>query len=57
MPDARRAIPRVDQYSAQLNDRFDLVWLFAPDPPGGGPLHLRQVPQLLLAGDNTELIA
>lgn len=38
------------------DDRFDLVWLFEPDPPAGGPLHLRQVPQLLLAGDRAEAL-
>jgi hypothetical protein len=36
--------------------RFDLVWVFEPDPNGGG-LELRQVPQLLLAGDRAEPIA
>jgi hypothetical protein len=39
------------------DDRFDLIWLLQPDPPDGGPLRLRQVPQLLLAGDRSEPIA
>jgi hypothetical protein len=30
------------------DDRFDLVWVFEPDPSSGG-FRLRQVPQLLLA--------
>jgi hypothetical protein len=38
------------------DDRFDLVWVFEPDPNAGG-LELRQVPQLLLAGDRAEPIA
>ena len=37
------------------DDRFDLVWLVEADPAGG--LHLRQVPQLLVAGDRAEPIA
>ena len=38
------------------DDRFDLVWVFEPGPTGGG-WRLRQVPQLLLAGDRAEPIA
>ncbi len=38
------------------DDRFDLVWVFEPDPSPGG-FRLRQVPQLLLAGDRAEPIA
>jgi hypothetical protein len=38
------------------DDRFDLVWVFEPGPTGGGR-RLRQVPQLLLAGDRAEPIA
>ncbi len=38
------------------DDRFDLVWIVEPDPRSGG-LRLRQVPQLLLAGDRAEPIA
>ena len=38
------------------DDRFDLVWLFEPDP-GEATYRLRQVPQLLLAGDRVDLIA
>lgn len=38
------------------DDRFDLVWVFEPDP-NGGRLWMRQVPQLLLAGDRAEPIA
>ena len=37
------------------DDRFDVVWIFEPDPTTGG-WHLRQVPQLLLAGDRAEPI-
>jgi hypothetical protein len=37
------------------DDRFDLVWVFEPNPIGG--FQLRQVPQLLLAGDRAEPIA
>jgi broad specificity phosphatase PhoE len=37
------------------DDRFDLVWVFEPDPSSGG-LRWRQVPQLLLAGDRAEPI-
>jgi broad specificity phosphatase PhoE len=37
------------------DDRFDLVWVLEPDPVAGG-LRLRQVPQLLLAGDRADLI-
>ncbi len=37
------------------DDRFDLVWLVEPDP--AGRLRLRQVPQLLLAGDRADPIA
>jgi broad specificity phosphatase PhoE len=35
--------------------RFDLVWVLEPDSTSGG-LRLRQVPQLLLAGDRAEPI-
>ena len=38
------------------DDRFDLVWVFEPIP-GGQTYRLRQVPQLLLAGDRAEPIA
>jgi hypothetical protein len=38
------------------DDRFDLVWVFEPDSTGGS-WRLRQVPQLLLAGDRAEPIA
>jgi broad specificity phosphatase PhoE len=38
------------------DDRFDLVWVLESDPIGGG-WRLRQVPQLLLAGDRAEPIA
>jgi hypothetical protein len=38
------------------DDRFDLVWVFELDPAVGG-FHLRQAPQLLLAGDRAEPIA
>jgi hypothetical protein len=37
-------------------DRFDLVWVFEPGSTGGSR-RLRQVPQLLLAGDRAEPIA
>jgi hypothetical protein len=38
------------------DDRFDLVWVL--EPVTGGPTYrLRQVPQLLLAGDRAEPIA
>ena len=36
------------------DDRFDLVWLLESD--GTGRLSLRQVPQLLLAGDRADPI-
>jgi hypothetical protein len=36
-------------------DRYDLVWVMEPDP-NSGTLRLRQLPQLLLAGDRAELI-
>jgi len=38
------------------DDRFDLVWVFEPGSTGGSR-RLRQVPQLLLAGDRAEPIA
>jgi hypothetical protein len=38
------------------DDRFDVVWIFEPEPASGA-LRLRQVPQLLLAGDRAEPIA
>lgn len=38
------------------DDRFDLVWIVSPGPASGA-LSLRQVPQLLLAGDRPEPIA
>jgi hypothetical protein len=38
------------------DDRFDVVWVFEP-VTGAGDLRLRQVPQLLLAGDRAEPIA
>jgi hypothetical protein len=38
------------------DDRYDVVWVLEPDAPGGG-FRLRQVPQLLLAGDRPDLIA
>jgi hypothetical protein len=38
------------------DDRFDVVWVFEP-VTGAGDLRLRQVPQLLLAGDRAETIA
>jgi len=38
------------------DDRFDLVWVFEP-VPGGPTYRLRQVPQLLLAGDRAEPIS
>jgi hypothetical protein len=37
------------------DDRYDVVWVLEPNPTSGG-LRLRQVPQLLLAGDRAELI-
>ena len=37
------------------DDRFEAVWIFEPDPTTGGR-HLRQVPELLLAGDRAEPI-
>ncbi len=37
------------------DDRFDVVWIFEPGLSAGG-WHLRQVPQLLLAGDRAEPI-
>ena len=37
------------------DDRYDLVWVLERDPISAG-LRLRQVPQLLLAGDRPELI-
>ena len=38
------------------DDRFDLVWVFEPRPDAPA-YRLRQVPQLLLAGDRAEPIA
>jgi broad specificity phosphatase PhoE len=38
------------------DERFDVVWVFEPEP-GSGRFRLRQVPQLLLAGDRAEPIA
>ena len=38
------------------DDRYDLVWVLEPDPTSGH-LELRQVPQMLLAGDRPEIIA
>jgi hypothetical protein len=38
------------------DERFDLVWVFEPNP-GTSNYRLRQVPQLLLAGDRDEPIA
>ncbi|GAC1664171.1 MAG: hypothetical protein NVS9B8_04140 [Candidatus Limnocylindrales bacterium] len=38
------------------DERFDLVWVFEPASTAGG-IRLRQVPQLLLAGDRVEPIA
>ena len=38
------------------DDRFDIIWVCQPDPTAGG-WRLRQVPQLLLAGDRAEPIA
>ena len=37
------------------DDRYDLVWVLEPDSTSGG-LRFRQVPQLLLAGDQADLI-
>jgi hypothetical protein len=37
------------------DDRYDLVWILEPGPTGGG-FCLRQVPQLLLAGDRPDPI-
>ena len=37
------------------DDRFDLVWVFEPNPDAP-TFRLRQVPQLLLAGDRAEPI-
>jgi broad specificity phosphatase PhoE len=37
------------------DDRYDVIWVLEPDPTSGG-LRLRQVPQLLLAGDRPEFI-
>lgn len=37
------------------DDRYDLVWVLEPDPTSGD-FRLRQVPQLLLAGDRPEPI-
>jgi hypothetical protein len=37
------------------DDRYDLVWILEPET-NAGLLRLRQVPQLLLAGDRPELI-
>ena len=33
------------------DDRFDVVWAFAPEPPDGG-YSFRQLPQLLLFEDS-----
>ena len=38
------------------DDRYDLVWVVEPDR-SCGTLGLRQLPQLLLAGDRAELIS
>ena len=38
------------------DERFDVVWVFEPDP-STGRFRLRQVPQLLLAGDLAEPIS
>lgn len=38
------------------DDRYDLVWVLEPDPTSRD-LRLRQVPQLLLAGDRPAIIA
>ena len=38
------------------DERYDLVWVVEPDP-SSGRLGLRQLPQLLLAGDRAELIS
>ena len=38
------------------DDRFDLVWVFEPNPDAP-TFRLRQVPQLLLAGDRAEPIS
>lgn len=38
------------------DDRYDLVWVLAPAPTSGH-LELRQVPQMLLAGDRLEVIS
>ena len=38
------------------DDRFDLVWVFQPDP-ASGHLRLHQVPQMLLSGDRPDPIA
>jgi hypothetical protein len=37
------------------DDRYDVVWVLERDPITAG-LRLRQVPQLLLAGDRAELV-
>ncbi len=37
------------------DERFDLIWVFEPAPTPGG-FRLRQVPQLLLAGDRADPI-
>jgi hypothetical protein len=38
------------------DDRYDVVWVLEPGATAGG-FRLRQVPQLLLAGDRPDLIA
>jgi hypothetical protein len=38
------------------DDRFDLVWVFEPEP-GADRFRLHQVPQLLLVGDRADPIS
>jgi len=38
------------------DDRYDVIWVLEPVTPGGA-LALRQIPELLLAGDRPEVIA
>jgi hypothetical protein len=46
----QRSVPQI-----WPDERFDLVWVFEPDP-STDKYSLRQVPQLLLAGDQAEPI-
>jgi len=59
IPDIARGIAGDNPPTPQLwpDDRFDIVWIFDRNPiAASGTWSFSQAPQLLLAGDRTELI-